>query len=141
MRSSTGIQQTMSAWQVHQQYLVERGILQRRTTEGDPPLFLDILGAIYTRRPIMGVPLNVPVALTTFDEARQIVDELMAAGVRTSWSEMLGWLKGGIDHDFASRAMTEDVLGGLKGLTRLRDYLSERGVELYQVSTFSYCRR
>jgi len=115
----------------YQQYLVERGILQRRTTEGDPPLFLDILGAIYTRRPIMGVPLNVPVALTTFDEARQIVDELMAAGVKDIVVKYSGWLKGGIDHDFASRAMTEDVLGGLKGLTRLRDYLSERGVELY----------
>ena len=115
----------------YQQYLVERGILQRRTTEGDPPFFLDILGAIYTRRPVMGVPLNVPVALTTFDQARQIVDELMASGIKDIVVKYSGWLRGGVDHDFPSRAMTEDVLGGVKGLTRLRDYLSERGIKLY----------
>lgn len=62
--------------------------------------------------PILGVPVYTTVALTTFEEAKQIIDEFSAAGVKDIVVKFTGWLRGGVDHEFPNRIVVDGAIGG-----------------------------
>lgn len=115
----------------YQDYLVERYGLQRVSAGESIPFYLDLVGAISRNRPVLGVPREVVDPLTTFDQARDIVDALMGRGVSGIDLRYLGWLKGGVKHTYPSRVEPEKSLGGADAFRSLRDYLDDRGVDLF----------
>jgi hypothetical protein len=117
--------------QYYQQYLVERGILKRTSTDGKVPFFVEIVGAVEKKVPVLGIPITRAVAMTTLDEVREIVDELSVAGIDDIVVKYSGWLPGGIDHEFPNRAVVEPAIGDTKKLKALDDYLRQKGVEFF----------
>lgn len=115
----------------YQEYLVDHGVLKKTNTDGKVPFFLEIVGSIRKQVPILGVPVYTTVALTTFEEAKQIIDEFSAAGVKDIVVKFTGWLRGGVDHEFPNRIVVDDAIGGSRALREFADYLKQRGVELY----------
>lgn len=115
----------------YQEYLVDSGVLTKTDSDGKVPFFLEIVGSIRKQVPILGIPVYTTVALTTFEEAKQMVDEFSAAGVEDVVVKLSGWLRGGIDHEFPNRMSIDDSAGGSGSLKELFSYLKQRGVELY----------
>lgn len=115
----------------YQEYLVDRGVLRKSSTDGKIPFFLEIVGSIRKQVPILGVPIYTTVPLTTFQEAKEIVDELTAAGVKDMVVKFSGWLPDGYDHEFPNRVAVDDAVGGSRALKDLYSYLKQQGIELY----------
>lgn len=115
----------------YQQYLVDAGVLRRSSTGGKVPFFAEVIGAIQKQVPVLGIPVTRAVAMTTLDEVLAIVDELSAAGVEDIVVKYTGWLRGGYQHHFPSRAIVEGAVGGSKSLQALHADLGKRGVELF----------
>jgi len=125
----------------YQEYLVNKGVLKRRISGGDIPLFVELIGGIEVRRSILGLPLNVVEPLTTYAQVGDIVDAVLESGVSNLKLRYTGWLAGGVQHAFPDRVRLEDALGNRQQFRVLVDHLRARGVEFYPDVAFLYVYR
>lgn len=70
-------------------------------------------------------------SVTTFEEARVIIDALLQQGVTSLEVTYDGWSKGGLIGEQPTHLPAASKLGGTKGLKSLIEYAKERGVRLY----------
>lgn len=126
---------------LYQDYLVRQHGLQRIAPTDNTPLILDTVGSIDVVRPVLGIPSNVVVPLTTFREAEDILQTLLDAGVSDIVVRYLGWLKGGINHIYPTKARLEDKVGRQADFRQLTAFASQRGIELYPDVSFTEMRR
>lgn len=115
----------------YQDYLVENGLLRRLSPEESVPFILELVGAVHVREPFVGVPRNVIKPLTTFDQAKEIVNELLGAGVDDIKLRYSGWLKGGLEHVFPSKLRLEGKVGTSAELESFRDFAYQNGIDLF----------
>ncbi|MFB5065709.1 MAG: DUF5696 domain-containing protein [Candidatus Wallacebacter cryptica] len=116
---------------LYRQYLIDKYQLEARPVLDHIPFYLELVGAIDKRKPIMGVARDVIVPLTTVKEAQTIIEDLTAAGINSIAVKYSGWLAGGLKHDFPIKAKTEKVVGTAQELQELAAYLKARGGKLY----------
>jgi hypothetical protein len=93
-------------------------------------------GAPINIRLFMGVQrralfLNEFIVMTTFDEARQILQELLDAGVKNMAVTLIGWSRGGYNGDYPRRFPVAKELGGEAGLRRLAQWTKQNNIKLY----------
>lgn len=125
----------------YQDYLISRGQLsQRRHGEGIP-FFLEVIGVVPKIQPVVGVAREVQLALTTFGQAQEMVEELLDLGVENLSLRYSGWLTGGIEHKYPAGVRLAPGLGGEKGLTALAQFLEERQVPFYPAVEFLKVQR
>ncbi len=94
----------------YQEYLVEKKELTPLDTN-NPPFLLDIIGSFPRQEIVMGVPRNMPYPATTFEDAKNIFDELTSEGIENIYLRYRGWLQGGLAHYYPRKATVEKVLG------------------------------
>lgn len=94
------------------------------------PFHLDIIGAITKQTSFLGVPYDAITALTTLDEAKQISEELDAAGVSNIQMRLVGWSKGGVKHKLSSTSL-QGAVGSKKALASLAEGLDQQAGTLY----------
>ena len=111
-------------------YLQQRAGLTP-TTRADAPVVISLVGAIEKTVKRAGIPLTDSVALTTFDEAGAMLDELGAAGLYGLDVRYEGWANGGISQRVFTSVKVENELGGWDGLKRLSDSVQSAGSQLY----------
>jgi len=111
-------------------YLIAKHGL-KRVDENSLPMFVEFVGAVTKVQPVMGVPVTVPVALTTFEDATTAVRELLGAGIENIKVRYSGWLSGGLLHDFPARAAAEKALGSFDQFRRLVEFLDKESVDFF----------
>ncbi|TYP79822.1 DUF5696 domain-containing protein [Paenibacillus methanolicus] len=111
--------------------LVRQGKLKPMQGELTSPFILELAGAIDVRKTILGVPYSSSEALTTFKQARSLLERLKAKRVDHIKLRYSGWFNGGIDHDYPDDVEIERALGGAKGFGQLNAYAGENGIKLY----------
>lgn len=116
---------------LYRQYLMGKYQLEERPALDHIPFYLELVGAIDKRKPILGVARDVVVPLTTIKEAQTIIDDMIEAGIDNITVKYSGWLAGGLKHDFPIKAEIEKVVGTAKELQELEVYLKARGGKLY----------
>ena len=79
--------------------------------------------------------------MTTFSEAREVVDRLRAADVANLKLRYTGWFNGGLRQGLPSSINILNELGGRAGFTRLARYLEANNVEFYPSVTFEYAKK
>ena len=110
---------------------------------GDKPLlFAELVGAIDSVEPFLGVPKEVIKPLTSFEQAGEILDWLTGnvsdAKLIASYA---GMTKGGMKASKPARLNPESKLGGAKGYNSLLEKTSALGVEIYPQIDFEYAYR
>lgn len=114
----------------YQRYLQRQGMRPSLSLE-HIPFYLELIGAIQVRRPILGIPQTILRPLTTCQEAQEIVEQLLAAGIDNIHLRYTGWMKGGVDHDFPTSVKWEAAIGGQQEFRDLARDLGELGVKLF----------
>ena len=115
----------------YRSYLMDKYQLKPLAPAGGIPFFLELVGGIDTREPILGIAQDVIRPLTTFDQARSILQELSQQGIGNIKLKYLGWLSGGVNHDYPVHAQPEKALGGAKAFQELVEFAAGSGYELY----------
>lgn len=116
---------------MYQEYLVNRYDLVLREPADNIPFYLELVAAIDKRKPILGISRTVTFPLTTISQSRELVQDLVNAGIDNIKVKYSGWLDGGIKHDYPTEAKIERVIGTQNELMSFNDFLNERGFELY----------
>ncbi|MBR6632708.1 MAG: hypothetical protein IKL05_00210 [Clostridia bacterium] len=123
---------------IYRNYLEKNGKLERQKYEGDTELYLETFGAVETNERVLGVPVAVKKPLTSFEDAKIMIDDLKKDGVTNLSIRYTGWANGGLEAKAPTKAKVEKVLGGNDGLKELVEYANENGVKIYPDYDFVY---
>jgi hypothetical protein len=123
--------------QTYREYLIaEQGAKRIDSKTWQAPLLVELLGADYETN-IFG-PVIKPV--TTFEQAVEVVDQLLASGVDNLIINFRGWNRMGIHGNLPRRLPPEKELGGEEGLRSLVDQLHERGIRILLADDYTIAR-
>lgn len=118
----------------YRRYLTEEKGVRERTSPNSAPLYVDMLGGVMKKRSVIGIPVNMKTAVTTFSEAEDILGDLRDSGVDDMVISYANWTGNGIKNKVDTGAKPAFVLGGKKDFRSLMDFADENGFELYPVS-------
>lgn len=106
----------------------------------ETPVSVELVGAIDKTVVKFGMPVDSVIATTTFDEAQQIVGDLLENDVKALSVRFSGWMNGGVNQKVATNVKVQRQLGGVKDMKALIQYMKEKGVPLYfdGITAFAY---
>ena len=111
--------------------LMAEGTLTKNDATGDIPFYYDIISGVKENSHFLGVQYLHTFAMTTFDQAGKISDDLLSLGVGNQVMNLQGWFNGGYYHDTAKKIKVLAKLGGKSGLNKLNEKLAANGGVLY----------
>lgn len=111
--------------------LIEDGTLTAGNATGDIPFYYDVIGGVRETSHILGVQFLRNFAMTTFEEAEAISNELADLGITNQVMNYQGWMNDGYHHDAVDSLRVTLKLGGVKGLEALNNTVEENGGRFY----------
>lgn len=120
----------------YRKQLIDEGILKETNQSGSVPLYLDIIGGVEQKKHIMGIPYEGVCAMTTYDEASEIVDNLYDSDITNLRLNYQGWFNGGIYHDVADKIKLIGSVGSKSDLESLNKKLEDKGGKLFMDVAF-----
>ena len=115
----------------YRKQLIDEGILKETNQSESVPLYLDIIGGVEQKKHIMGIPYEGVCAMTTYDEASEIVDNLYDSDITNLRLNYQGWFNGGIYHDVADKIKLIGSVGSKSDLESLNKKLEDKGGKLF----------
>lgn len=116
----------------YQQYLLSKGGLPQPDTQAeDTPFYLQFDGSITKKKHFIGIPYDALEPLTTFDQARIILDKVQEQGIHNIKVKYAGWFNGGTNHEVPDHITVDDAVGGSKGLKKFVEYTGQQGISLF----------
>lgn len=111
-------------------YLLSNGLLKKESAN-DSPLYLTLYGGIEDTDYFLGIPYQSVTKLTTYKEAKEILEELFLAGVDQMAVRYCGWQKEGLETVIPTKVRFESKLGGKNDFNALMDYGSNNGIRIF----------
>lgn len=112
-------------------YLMEKNPEMKKTTDSELPVAVEFVAAIDRVKQVVGIPVSRPEVLTSFDEAKEILESLLADGYTNLSVRYSGWLNGGVDHSLPKDIDLTSGMGGKKALDSFVSYAADNGIDLY----------
>ncbi|MBQ8170406.1 MAG: hypothetical protein IJZ95_00300 [Oscillospiraceae bacterium] len=115
----------------YQKHLVDTGVLaDGKTQDADAPFYLDLFGGTVKQQSVMGFPISLETAATTYEEAKQIIEKLNSLGVDDMIITYEDFNKAGITSRISGGVDYAGTLGGKSKFTLLADYCNSIGAVL-----------
>ncbi|MBQ7010225.1 MAG: hypothetical protein IJN63_00825 [Clostridia bacterium] len=125
----------------YREYLEKKGVLTRlieETTKKDIPLYIESFGVIPTTEKILSMPVEVDVALTSFEDIKTMYDELAAEGITNINFKLSGYANGNMyGRHMPGKLKWEKAVGGNDGFADLVAYAKEKGFGIYPDFSFT----
>ena len=105
------------------------------------PLYIETFGVMETIEKILTIPVEVKVALTSFDDIETMYKELSDAGVKNVKFRLTGFANGGMYDKYPVKLRWERKAGGKSGFRDLLSYVSTQaqyGMEIFPEFDFQY---
>lgn len=115
----------------YREYLQERYPQLQKISEADGRVNIELLGAIDKVEQRFGIPTSVSKALTTFEEAEELLADMQNAGFERMNLTYTGWLDGGIKHEILTNTSPEGELGSKKELKAFAAAAEAAGANLF----------
>lgn len=115
----------------YREYLIEKYPSLMKKTEEGVPVSIEILGAVDRVKQRFGFPMSVAEPLTTYKEARSMLEDLNARGYSNLYVKYSGWMNGGITHSPLTNIKTVPALGSSKDLKDFIAYSNEINIPVY----------
>lgn len=116
---------------LYRDYLIEKYDLYLKDTTDYNVLALNFLGAFEKREVSLGFAHNVDYALTTFEQAQQIVTDLQENGAEEFAVAYKAWTRDSMEPRATNNVKVSKVLGNSKGIKSFKQFLEENEIEFY----------
>lgn len=116
--------------------LINEGVLEANGASGDIKFYYDVLGGIEKTKFFLGVRYRGLYAMTSFDEAVEMSNDLAANGITNQVMNYQGWCNGGYHHDVLNKIKVPLRLGGRSGLEELSAAVEANGGSFYADTSF-----
>ncbi len=126
--------------EIYRNYLIEEEILPSETIEKGTktPFYLEIIGAINKNESVAGIPVDATKALTSYTELKQIVENLVSAGVNNINVRYMYWANDGYYNTINNTPKLMSEMGTKTELTELVSYLKSQNVGFFPSADFLY---
>lgn len=115
---------------VYRNHLIEVGLLEQDTTTSTV-VTTEFLGAFDKKNFILGVPYYSTKAMTTFDQAMLILDDMRERGLTTMNVQYTGMMNGGLSTEMNDRFDLERTVGSRREYREFVSYLEDEGMDFY----------
>lgn len=113
----------------YQQYLVEEKGLTKNENERSP-LYLDIYGGTVKEQSVLGFPVNLETAATTYEQAKEMLQTLKNSGVDDIIVSYEDFNKAGITSRISNSVGYSSTLGGKSKWKELKSFCDANGITL-----------
>ena len=96
---------------VYRDYLVDEKGLEQKTAANDSDLYIDTYGGVLKEESIIGIPITLKKRLTTFSQAKNIIEELNNAGADKIVMNYNDWTDKSIKEQVSTKAKASGKLG------------------------------
>ena len=96
---------------VYRDYLVDEKGLEQKTAANDSDLYIDTFGGVLKEESIIGIPITLKKRLTTFSQAKTIIEELNNAGADKIVMNYNDWTDKSIKEQVSTKAKASGKLG------------------------------
>lgn len=114
----------------YRNYLIENGDL-KKSADNNVKFDLTLIGGIKMKKLFLGLPVTANKALTTFEQAETILNELSKKGIENVNVRYLGYNGGGFMSKWTRKIAPALVLGGSKALKNLIEFTKSRNTNLF----------
>ncbi|MBQ5332665.1 MAG: hypothetical protein J6K92_05350 [Oscillospiraceae bacterium] len=114
-------------------YLVNDKGVEDKNLEGNNSLYLDIYGATLKKKSIAGLPVTVKEPVTTFADAKKILETLNGMGVDDMVVAYNNYNNDNIGEKIADSYNPSSKLGGKKEFNKLTEYASANNIQIFPV--------
>lgn len=97
----------------------------------DIKFYVDLLGAVQRESSLLGFKYDETLAMTTFEEAQKIINELYSSNVTNLVVNYKGWMNVGYYHDTVDNIKLVRKLGSKSELSALKKLVESKGGSLY----------
>lgn len=122
----------------YRDYLMNAHSQLVKKTESDLPVAVELIGAVDRTKHVIGIPTRQPDELTSYKEAKGIVEKLLSSGMTDLSVKYSGWFNEGIRHDAPNKVKLIKELGNKKDFKNLVTYANDNNVKLYLGATFQF---
>ena len=123
----------------YRDYLMSEGVLERKTLSAtDMPLYIETFGSLKAQSTFLSFPITVDKELTTFDDVKEMYDDLSERGIGNIRFKLTGYANGGLDSTYPAKVKWVSALGGSSGFEDLASYSAEKGFGIYPDFDFAY---
>ena len=115
----------------YQNYLLSQGLLNSVPMPNDAPFFVDFIASAPRQRITLGIPNTHHFAMTTAEQAGNILRSLTNLGINNIHAQFSHWSNDGMLATPLNRIRPLRSIGGTRGMRNLQNTANELGVELY----------
>ncbi|MFW6308450.1 MAG: DUF5696 domain-containing protein [bacterium] len=120
----------------YQNYLQKKGMIGKKSTKGDLPFFLDLIGSIPVEKSVMGIPREVQKPLTTYQQVEEIIEKLTDQNIDNIKVKYSGWQKGGLKPYYPDQVEVAESLGDKKDFGKLFKFFNHHNIDFYPAVEF-----
>lgn len=117
--------------EAYRNYLMDKYPGLTKKTDTSLPVNVTLIGAVDQVKQRLGLPVSVPVALTTYNDALKILEDLKKDGYDNLSIKLSGWMNGGLKQTNLSSVSPLNELGGKSKLKKFLQYGNQVGVPIY----------
>jgi hypothetical protein len=117
--------------EAYRNYLMDRYPELAKREDSSTPVNMTLIGAIDEVKQRFGLPLSVPVALTSYEDAYNILGDLKETGYDNLSVRYSGWMNFGLKQSSLSSIKTIAELGSKSKLKKFIQYGNSLGVPVY----------
>lgn len=110
----------------YQKYLLDNGFL-KKSENLKPQFYMDLLGAVDYKDAILGIPVKRILPLTTYNQAKTIVEKLSDNGIDCINVRYKAFSNNGINNTPMNRISFINTLGSKKDFKNLAEYTESKG--------------
>ncbi|MFD0712243.1 DUF5696 domain-containing protein [Paenibacillus sp. GCM10027626] len=124
--------------QYYQAELVSKNKMKRLDvqSQADMPFFLELIGGVSATKRWLGIPYKTVQPLTTYEQMKEIVQQLKASGVSHMKVGLNGWFNQGVEHTLPHKIKLDSQLGGKKQFQELQHFLEQNEIGFYPEAAF-----
>lgn len=115
----------------YRQYLMDRDGLQEKDTTTSTVLDLNLLGSYDRYSMTLGIKYKTAGALTTFSQAKDIIEELKENKVQNFSVTYTGWTNERLEYEVGGSIKVASILGKAMSMRKFFEYCSENAITFY----------
>jgi hypothetical protein len=130
----------MGMAEAYREYLLERHPHLQKAETSAVPVAVEILGAVNKNQHVLGIPVDRPFPLTTYNQAADIIRDLNARGFGEVNYRLVGWFNKSILHEIPTSVNLISRLGSTRDFRNLISTAGDNNSEIFLEADFLYMR-
>ena len=125
----------------YRSWLMEKyPVFKTRRVTGSLPIAVEIIGAVNKTQHRLGLPLDLPLKLTSYKETEEMLKDINNFGWKNVHVKMNGWFNRSVDHTVPSKIKLINELGSTRSFKHIVDTAEKNNYMLYPEVDFIFMR-